>query len=237
MKGLTETIPAVFRLLTNKEVALPSFSVTSALPSIMNGGKDFSEWSKKDDLLYKTLRLPVEAVLGRDSVCLADCAIAESKFEKGEDVAGRMLSLLPQMNEVRNRGTSDMEFAVSGLLARSQLASGQPADARRTIEVLREYFAERGLTRFLPNMDAMLCRIDMHTGDLDAADAGGVLHAFPRTQPCSRRGADAHGTANSPSALCGQVQHRDCTDHGREAAHGEDPRQPHSRQAGREAPG
>ena len=171
VNGLTETIPAVFRLLMNKEVTLPSFSVTSALPSIMNGGKDFSAWSKKDDLLYKTLRLPVEAVLGRDGVGLADCAIAESKFEKGEDVAGRMLSLLPQLNEVRNRGTPDMEFAASGLLARSQLASGQPADARRTIEVLRECFAERGLTRFLPNMDAMLCRIDMHTGDLDAADA------------------------------------------------------------------
>ena len=171
VNGLTETIPAVFRLLMNKEVTLPSFSVTSALPSIMNGGKDFSEWSKKDDLLYKTLRLPVEAVLGRDGVGLADCAIAESKFEKGEDVAGRMLSLLPQLNEVRNRGTPDMEFAVSGLLARSQLASGQPADARRTIEVLRECFAKRGLTRFLPNMDAMLCRIDMHTGNLDATDA------------------------------------------------------------------
>ena len=64
------------------------------------------------------------------------------------------------------------------------------------------------------------------------ADAGGVLHAFPRTQPCPRRGA-----ANSASALCGQVQCRDRPDHGREAAHGEDPRQPHSRQAGREAPG
>ena len=171
VNGLAETIPTVFRLLTNKEVALPSFSVTSALPSIMNGGKDFSEWSKKDDLLYKTLRLPVEAVLGRDGVCLADCAIAESKFEKGADVTRRMLSLLPQLNEVRNQGTPDMEFAVSGLLARSQMANGQPTDARRTIEVLHECFAERGLTRFLPNMDAMLCRIDMHTGDLDAADA------------------------------------------------------------------
>lgn len=170
VNGLTETIPAVFRLLMNKEVTLPSFSVTSALPSIMNGGKDFSAWSKKDDLLYKTLRIPVEAVLGRDGVGLADCAIAESKFEKGEDVTGRMLSLLPQLNEVRNRGTPDMEFAVSGLLARSQLANGQAMDARRTIEVLRECFAERGLTRFLPNMDAMLCRIDMHTGNLDAAD-------------------------------------------------------------------
>ena len=30
-----------------------------------------------------------------------------------------------------------MEFAISGLLARSQMANGQPADARRTIEVLR----------------------------------------------------------------------------------------------------
>lgn len=92
-----------------------------------------------------------------------------------------MLSLLPQLNEVRNRGTPDMEFAVSGLLARSQLASGQPADARRTIEVLRECFAERGLTRFLPNMDAMLCRIDMHTGDLDAADAW--YRKKPRANP------------------------------------------------------
>ena len=35
---------------------------------------------------------------------------------------------------------------------------------------LREQFAERGLTRFLPNMDAVLCRIDLHTGDLDSAD-------------------------------------------------------------------
>lgn len=170
VNGLTETIPAVFRLLTNKEVTLPSFSVTSALPSIMNGGKDFSEWSKKDDLLYNTIRVPVEMVLGRDGVGLADCAIAESKFEKGEDISMRMLALLPQMNDVRNRGTPDMEFAVSGLLARSQLANGQCADARRTVSLLRERFADSDLTRFLPNMDAMICRIDLHAGDLDAAD-------------------------------------------------------------------
>lgn len=170
VKRLTDTIPAVFQLMTNKELSLPSFSVTSALPSIMNGGKDFSPWSKKDDLLYHTMRIPVEAVLGRDGVGLADCAIAESKFEKGEDISPRMLPLVQRMNDIRRGGTPDMEFAVSGLLARSQLASGQPADARRTIEVLRECFAERGLTRFLPNMDAMLCRIALHTGDLDEAD-------------------------------------------------------------------
>ncbi|MFR6377044.1 MAG: hypothetical protein ACLUN5_11505 [Oscillospiraceae bacterium] len=48
----------------------------------MNGGKDFSRVEQKDDLLYKTMRIPVEAILGRDGVGLADCAIAESRFEK-----------------------------------------------------------------------------------------------------------------------------------------------------------
>ena len=169
--GLAATIPAVFTLLTNKELTLPSFSVTSALPSLMNGGKDFSEWSKKDDLLYKTMRIPVEAILGRDGVGLADCAIAESRFEKGENISDRMLSLIPKVNEIRQRGTPDMEFAVGGLLARSQLASGQSEDARHTIVSLRAQFAERGLTRFLPNMDAMLCRMDLLNGELDSADA------------------------------------------------------------------
>ena len=169
--GLAATIPAVFTLLTNKDLTLPSFSVTSALPSLMNGGKDFSEWSKKDDLLYKTMRIPVEAILGRDGVGLADCAIAESRFEKGENISDRMLSLIPKVNEIRQRGTPDMEFAVGGLLARSQLASGQSEDARHTMVSLRAQFAERGLTRFLPNMDAMLCRMDLLNGELDSADA------------------------------------------------------------------
>lgn len=171
VEGLTETIPAVFRLLMNKEVSLPPFSVSSTLPSLMNGGKDFSDWSRKDDLLYAALRAPVEAVLGRDGVGLADCALAESKFEKGEDISTRMLSLVQRMNEIRNNGTPDMEFAVTGLLARSQLAAGQCADARLTVSSLRDRFAERGLHRFLPNMDAALCRIDLHTDNLDAADA------------------------------------------------------------------
>ena len=170
VEKLTDTIPAVFQLMLNKEVTLPPFSVTSTLPSLMNGGKDFSAWSKKDDFLYQTIRIPVEAVLGRDGVGLADCAIAESKFEKGEDISARILSLVSRMNEIQRNGTPDMKFAATGLLVRSQLASGQSEDARRMLETLRAHFCEKGLTRFLPNLDAMLCRIDLHTGNIDAAE-------------------------------------------------------------------
>lgn len=170
VSGLTDTIPAVFRLLRGKEITLPPFSVTSTLPSIMNGGKDFSDWSKKDDMLYQVLRIPVEAVLGKDGVGLADCAIAESKFEKGEDITHRMLSLVQRAGEIQRNGTPDIEFAVTGLLIRSQVASGRSDDAVRTMEQLRTRFAENGLDRFLPNMDAMRCRMDLYVGDLDRAD-------------------------------------------------------------------
>ena len=167
---LTAIIPAAYRLLVNKEVVLPAFSVTSALPSIMNGGKDFSEWSRRDDLLYQTIRVPVEAILGRDGVGLPDCAVAESKFEKGEDITARMLSLMSRLGEIQRDGTPDIEFAAVGLLARSQLAAGHSQDARRTLESLRQRFAEGGQSRFLPNIDAMLCRVDLRTGDTDAVD-------------------------------------------------------------------
>lgn len=168
---LTAIIPSAYRLLVNKEVTLPAFSVTSALPSIMNGGKDFSEWSRRDDLLYQTIRVPVEAILGRDGVGLPDCAIAESKFEKGEDINARMLALMPRLGEIQRDGTPDIEFAAVGLLARSQLAAGHSQDARRTLESLRQRFAEGGQSRFLPNIDAMLCRVDLRTGDTDAVDS------------------------------------------------------------------
>ena len=52
----------------------------------------------------------------------------------------------------------------------SELSKGQAADARRTSETLRARFEAQGLTRFLPNMDAMLCRVALHCDDQDSAD-------------------------------------------------------------------
>jgi len=171
VETLIDTFPAVFRLLRSKDVSLPPFSVTSTLPSIMNGGKDFSAWSKKDDLLYQTLRIPVEAVLGKDGFGLADTAIAESKFEKGEDISARMLSMMGRIHEIQQNGTPDIEFAAVGLLSRSQFASGRADDARHTLELLHTRFERQGQRRFLPNIDAMLCRIALQTGDRDTAES------------------------------------------------------------------
>ena len=177
--GLTEVFVSAFRLLTNREITLPSFSVTSALPSMMNGGKDFSDWSKVDDLLYVTLRPAVEAILGRDGVGLADAAIAESKFEKGQDVSGRVLALVSRLGDIRCHGTPDIEFAAVGLIARSQVDAGRSEDGARMLTSLRQRLEDMGETRFLPNIDAMLCRLALRTGDRDFV-AGWYRDKAPR---------------------------------------------------------
>ena len=117
------------------------------------------------------MKKPLETVLGRDGVGLADCAICESKFEKGEDVSKRLLTLMSRLGEIQARGTSDIEFAVVGLLARVQVSQGKAQTALEAIGSLREKFLNTGQARFLPNIDAMICRIQLRLGDTDAARA------------------------------------------------------------------
>ena len=126
VNGLTETIPAVFRLLMNKEVTLPSFSVPKRAAQ-HHERRGFSAWSKKGrPALIKTLRLPRGDGASRDGVACGLRHRREQSLKGGEDVAGRMPSLLPQLNEVRNRGTPDMEFAIGGLLAAASWQADSP---------------------------------------------------------------------------------------------------------------
>lgn len=73
-------------LIHNKKVVLPELSVTSNLPSMMNGGKDFCEWSKRDTELALTIGKSVEFVLEKYGKGLVYLALAESYLEKGKDI-------------------------------------------------------------------------------------------------------------------------------------------------------
>ena len=73
------------KMVANKEVRLPEFSVTSNQPSVINGGKDFCEWTHKDRQMYATMRKPAEMVLGRLGKGLSEIALAESLLDKGSE--------------------------------------------------------------------------------------------------------------------------------------------------------
>lgn len=165
-KGLTTIISATLEFYKSKRLNLPTFSVTSTLPSVINGGKDFCEWAKRDDLFYETMRKPLEGILGRDGVGLADCGICESKFEKDDNYQPRLLTLVSRLTEIQRDGSPDIEFAVVGLLARTYIVKGQSLEALETLKNIRKRFEELGESRFIPNIDAMLCRIQMYRGNM-----------------------------------------------------------------------
>ena len=135
----------------------------------MNGGKDFCSWSKHDELLYKTIRKPMEAILGKDGIGFADCALCESKFEKGEDNLPWLMTLVAQLPEIERHGTPDMTFAIIGLMARAQTKQGNAIMALSSLDSLRTEFEEDN-KRFLPNIDAMRCRIWLRTGEMEKAE-------------------------------------------------------------------
>lgn len=170
MSEMADTIKRAYDGLMNKQITLMPFTVTSTLPSVLNGAKDLSDWTKNTEEMYESLKQPLEVVFGRDGVCLAECGYAESKFEKGENVSDLMLSLISRLNEIHHKGTPDIEFAVVAILVRNQLAGGKTDDARHTLNQLRERFSADGHTRFMPNIDAMLCVIALYCCDMDSAD-------------------------------------------------------------------
>lgn len=163
--NLMDLITKAFQFVSRRYMPLPAFSITSTLPSLLNGGKDFSAWMAQDDLMYATLKKPLELMLGREGVGLADCGICESKFEQGKEYSAQLMQMMSTLSQVQQQGTVDTEFAILGLVARIQMSQGKADMARQSLLRLRQRLVTEQECRFLPNLDALLCRISLLQGN------------------------------------------------------------------------
>ena len=161
---IRDILMAVYDRLIREDIHLPEFSVTSNLPSVLRGGKDFSAWVPKDKLLYTTLGKPMEALLGRLGVGLADIALAESRYEKGEDISDAFLTLASCRADIQRQGTPELEFVLTALLVKCQCDRGNRTQAVQDLTAFRSRMESEGQRQLLPNIDALLCRIDLLTG-------------------------------------------------------------------------
>lgn len=159
----------IFTVVTSKEVNLPRFSITSLLPSILNGGKDFSPWTKDDMTIYKTMRLPCETILGKDGVGAFDCAICESLFEKGQDYIEHLVQAMSKLSEIQQNGTPEIEFYLMGLMARIQVFQGHSQAGKETLLSVKKRFQSLNDHRFHDNIQAMLCKIELYQGNYEKA--------------------------------------------------------------------
>jgi len=162
--NIRDILMAAYDRLTGGKISLPEFSVTSNMPSVLRGGKDFSAWVPKDRLLYRTIGKPVESMLGRLGVGLPDIALTESRYEKGEDISDTFLTLSSCRMEVQRRGAPEIEFVLTALFAKCQCDLGKAGQAMQDLSAFRARMEDEGQTQLLPSIDAMMCRMDLLAG-------------------------------------------------------------------------
>ena len=83
-EGMISNIKKTGMLLANRQITIPELCVTANAPSMINGGKDFSEWTRHDNEIMATTGKVLSAVLGKYGPGLIELGLAESYFEKGK---------------------------------------------------------------------------------------------------------------------------------------------------------
>ncbi|MBQ7563613.1 MAG: response regulator transcription factor, partial [Lachnospiraceae bacterium] len=166
-----EIFKNVFVLTQRGEVVLPELAVTGNLPSIMNGGLDFCEWSKNDYQIAKFMANPLTTLLGKFGNGLITLALAESGFEKKSMPAYEVLTRCNDgFAAAAYGGRIEMCFASVGIQVRQHLVEGQLPSAKRTSEsFIRKAWAENAKHLF-NNLAAFEIWLSLFTGsdnDLD----------------------------------------------------------------------
>ncbi len=166
--GVLDAIKSVPRLLFDKGIKLPEFSVTSNMPSTMNGGKDFCNWSLKDRELAKLVGNPVERILGAYGKGLVNAALGESLYEKADDNY-EVLSLLSKAQiESEMGGRLEITFVSVGLQVRMLALEGSAESAGRMLDSFEKRVMDEKIYMLCPNIKALRCRLDLLTGDIEA---------------------------------------------------------------------
>ena len=162
-KDLVSILKTVSALLRNSGDILRPVSLTNNQPSLMNGGKDFCEWSKNDLFLAKTLGPVVERMLGKAGVGLVQAALGESAYAKGEDRFVVLSRLTKAQNQSENNGILEMTWVSVALQARLALGSGDVDYAQRLANGMLRRAERESSPRLIEAVNAFSCWLGLHT--------------------------------------------------------------------------
>lgn len=149
----------------DKELFMREFSITSNLPSALNGGKDFSSWVPKADMLYPIMKTAFPLVLGLGGIGLADIAYAEVMLETANKDTYKILRHLNQgLETAATKGAMENQFAGVALLHRLYLAQGNTETAYSILIDFKKIAEQKQQTQILPNLRALQVNYYLRTG-------------------------------------------------------------------------
>jgi len=163
-------IKAVPSLLFDNRIKIQEFSVTSNLPSTMNGGRDFCSWTKNDKELALSIGKIVERLLGRYGKGIVSVALGESRYEKGADAYDVLTYLSRAQIEAENGGKLEIAFAAVGIQVRLNICNSNTQTALDILNSFEKKVTDSGAVQLLPNINAIKCRIALYNADMRSVD-------------------------------------------------------------------
>lgn len=165
--NLIDLLKKSFTLVQRDRLQFPELSVTNNQPSAMNGGKDFCEWSKKDEIIAASVGTVVSALLGDFGKGIVPIGLAESFYEKGKDSYTVINQISKAMMAIEGGGKTELMFVAVGLQVRLALMSGDIESAIQLLDGFEERAIKLGANNLYGNISALRCRIALRENNLE----------------------------------------------------------------------
>lgn len=159
---MKDILTNAWTLISKNDVTLPEISLTNNQPSIMNGGKDFSSWSRNDRALAATIGRPVELLLGKFGKGLVNLSLAESFFEKGRDSYEVAVLAGKGRMQAESGGKQEQVFVAVSILAQLSIFNNHIKDAIESVDSFKSGCDEHAL-QLCNGIDAFKIRILLYT--------------------------------------------------------------------------
>lgn len=164
-EGMISGIKKAGMLLANRQITLPELCVTANAPSMINGGKDFSEWTRHDNEIAATIGKVLSTVLGKYGPGLIELGLAESYFEKGADLYEVIRLASKGQIKAVSHGKLEQEFVAAGMIARVHVISGHIEDARFMVEQFEAHAKQGKGDKLMPNIHNLYARFYLYQGE------------------------------------------------------------------------
>lgn len=164
IEGIAEILKEAYDLLKENKVHLQEFSVTANLPSLMNGEKDFCDWSFRDIEIMQSMEKILEGIFGSYGKGLANLAIAESMFEKGGD--NYEVAMLANKGRMQADAGGRIEqcFVGDGILSWLHIINGKASEAEDLLKRFYRKAEQEGAERLFANIRTFLARCYLYEG-------------------------------------------------------------------------
>ncbi len=162
--SIVRIVKSMASIIASRNMSVNIMSVTGDMPSLINGGKDFSDWTKSDRFLYKTMRKPLQTVVGKHALGLPDIGIGESIFEHNSDnkFAEELTYLSRGYYDAEKCGNIELQFAALAVMAKIHAIRDNLSTAIDMIERFKKRVPQTSGIKM--NIDAFLVNLGMLSG-------------------------------------------------------------------------